>query len=269
MSSCRSCGADVPSSARFCPSCGASQARADEERRVVTALFADIVGFTGLAERRDPEEVKHLVDGAFDRLTAEVTAFGGVVDKIVGDQIVALFGAPVAHSDDAERAVRAGLRMQATIDQLAADLEPAVRLRIGINTGEVLVGSSSTGGDYTAMGDVMNTASRLQDLADPGQVLVGDATRQATGDAVSYQRVGSLPARGRERPIDTWLAVEVTRLPGAHRRKAEVFVGREPELAFLESQAAMAVELGTAQLSIVVGEAGMGKSRLVDEAVVR
>ena len=233
----------------------------------MTALFADIVGFTALAERRDPEEVKHLVDRAFALLTADVTAFGGVVDKIVGDQIVALFGAPVAHSDDAERAVRAGLRMQATIDGLAADLNPAVQLRIGINTGEVLVGSSTAGGDYTAMGDVMNSASRLEDLANAGQVLVGDATKQATGDAVRYQPVGQLPARGREAPIETWLALEVTRLPGAHRRKAEVFVGREPELAFLEAQAAMAVELGTAQLAAVVGEAGMGKSRLVDEVV--
>ena len=130
-----------------------------------------------------------------------------MVDKIVGDQIVALFGAPVAHSDDAERAVRAGLRMQASIDQLAADLRPAVQLRIGINTGEVLVGSSTTGGDYTAMGDVMNAASRLEYLAEPGQVLVGDATRQATGDAVRYELIGSLPARGRERPIETWQAL--------------------------------------------------------------
>jgi class 3 adenylate cyclase/tetratricopeptide (TPR) repeat protein len=264
---CRSCGADVLPTARFCSNCGASQASSEEERRVVTALFADIVGFTALSERRDPEQVKRLVDRAFTLLTADITAFGGVVDKIVGDQIVALFGAPVAHSDDAERAVRAGLRMQATIEQLASDLEPAVQLRIGINTGEVLVGPTTAGGDYTAMGDVMNSASRLQDLADPGQVLVGEATRDATDDAVHYRPVGSLPARGRERPIETWLAVEATRPPGVHRRKAEVFVGREAELAFLESQAALAVELRTAQLAVVVGEAGMGKSRLVDESV--
>ena len=181
---CRSCGAEVPPGARFCSNCGASQATVDEERRVVTALFADIVGFTALAERRDPEEIKHLVDRAFALLTADITAFGGLVDKIVGDQIVALFGAPVAHSDDAERAVRAGLRMQATIAGLGGDLSPSVDLRIGINTGEVLVGSTTAGGDYTAMGDMMNSASRLQDLAAAGQVLVGNATKQATGDAV-------------------------------------------------------------------------------------
>ncbi len=266
---CRSCGAELSAGARFCSNCGASQATAEEERRVVTALFADIVGFTALAERRDPEQVKLLVDRAFALLTADVTAFGGVVDKIVGDQIVALFGAPVAHSDDAERAVRAGLRMQSTITQVAADLSPTVELRIGINTGEVLVGSTTAGGDYTAMGDVMNSASRLQALAEPAQVLVGEATKQATGDAVRYQQVGSLPARGREDPIETWLAVEATRPPGAHRRKAEVFVGREAELDFLEAQAAMAVELDTAQLAAVAGEAGMGKSRLVDETVAQ
>ena len=162
---CRSCGADVEPDARFCSNCGASQSTADEERRVVTALFADIVGFTAMAERRDPEEGKHLVDQVFDQLSADITAFGGVVDKIVGDQIVAMFGAQVAHSADAERAVRAGLRMQATIGELGGEIRPALQLRIGINTGEVLVGSTSAGGDYTAMGDVMNSASRLEDLA--------------------------------------------------------------------------------------------------------
>ena len=253
---CRSCGAEVPPGARFCSNCGASQATVDEERRVVTALFADIVGFTALAERRDPEEIKHLVDRAFALLTADITAFGGLVDKIVGDQIVALFGAPVAHSDDAERAVRAGLRMQATIAGLGGDLSPSVDLRIGINTGE---------GDYTAMGDVMNSASRLQDLAAAGQVLVGNATKQATGDAVRYQPMGSLPARGREDPLEAWMAVEATRPPGVHRRKADQFVGREPELSFLEAQARMAVKLQTAQLAVVVGEVGIGKSRLVQE----
>lgn len=236
---------------------------------MVTALFADIVGFTAMAERRDPEEVKHLVDQVFDQLSADITAFGGVVDKIVGDQIVALFGAPVAHSDDAERAVRAGLRMQATIGELAGESRPELRLRIGINTGEVLVGSTSAGGDYTAMGDVMNSASRLEDLAQAGQVLVGEATRTATGDAVRYESAGLLPARGRERPIEAWFAVEAIRPPGAHRRKAEVFVGRHHELAFLDAQATLAFELRTAQLAAVVGEVGMGKSRLVEEAVAR
>ena len=262
---CRSCGTSLAANARFCSNCGASQASAEEERRIVTALFADIVGFTALAEHRDPEEVKHLVDRAFAQLAENVTDFGGVVDKIVGDEIVALFGAPVAHSDDAERAVRAGLRMQSTMQQLLQDFGPAVAIRVGINTGEVLVGSTTTGGDYTAMGDVMNSASRLQELADAGQVLVGETTMAATGDAIKYKAAGPLPARGREDPLDAWVAVETTRPPGLRRRKAEVFVGREPELAFLQAQASMATDLNTAQLSIVLGEAGMGKTRLIQE----
>lgn len=262
---CRSCGTILAENARFCSNCGASQASAEEERRIVTALFADIVGFTALAEHRDPEEVKHVVDRAFAQLASDITAFGGVVDKIVGDEIVALFGAPVAHSDDAERAVRAGLRMQSTVQSLAPNMGPAVAIRVGINTGEVLVGSTPTGGDYTAMGDVMNSASRLQELADPGQVLVGESTRHATGDAISYKSAGKLPARGREGPLEAWIALETTRPPGLRRRKAELFVGREPELSFLQAQARMAIELENAQLSIVLGEAGMGKTRLIQE----
>ena len=266
---CRSCGLRLADNARFCSNCGASQATVDEERRIVTALFADIVGFTAFAERRDPEEIKHLVDRAFAQLTEDITSFGGVVDKIVGDQIVALFGAPVAHSDDAERAVRAGLRMQYTVEGLGAELGPNVAIRIGINTGEVLVGSTSTGGDYTAMGDVMNSASRLQELASAGQVLVGDSTKNAAGDSVRFKAVGALPARGREDPLEAWIALEATRPPGARRRKAELFVGRERELAFLEAQAMMAFDLNVAQLCVVLGEAGMGKTRLIQETADR
>ncbi len=266
---CRSCGQELADTARFCPNCGTSRATVDEERRIITAVFADIVGFTSLAEHRDPEEVKHLVDRAFAELTADITTFGGVVDKIVGDQIVALFGAPVAHSDDAERAVRAGLRMQATIERIGVGMSPALTIRVGINTGEVLVGSTTAGGDYTAMGDVMNSASRLQELAKPGQVLVGSATRNAAGDAVRFEPVGQLAARGREGQLETWVAVEATRPPGLRRRWAETFVGRERELAFLEAQAMMAFELNAAQFAIVLGEPGMGKNRLIEETASR
>ncbi|MGH1488852.1 MAG: adenylate/guanylate cyclase domain-containing protein [Acidimicrobiales bacterium] len=262
---CRSCGEILADNARFCSNCGTSRATVDEERRIITAVFADIVGFTSLAEHRDPEEVKHFVDRAFAGLTDDITTFGGVVDKIVGDQIVALFGAPVAHSDDAERAVRAGLRMQSTIAGLGASIGPALAIRVGINTGEVLVGSTTAGGDYTAMGDVMNSASRLQEMAEPGQVLVGSTTKNAAGDSVRFEPVGELPTRGRVDPLETWVAVEATRPPGVRRRKAELFVGRERELAFLEAQAMMAFDLNAAQFSIVLGEPGMGKNRLIEE----
>ena len=152
---CTNCGAELPDGARFCPSCGSPQtpAGAAEERRVVTAVFVDIVGFTSLAERMDPEQVMRFVEHCFERLVEVVTEFGGRVDKTMGDGMLVLFGAPVAHEDDAERAVRAALRMQEVVDD-------GIRLRIGINTGEVLVGTLA-GTDYTAMGDVVNTASQI------------------------------------------------------------------------------------------------------------
>ena len=152
----------------------------------MTVLFADLVGFTGLAEDRDPEQLKHLIDRCFQRLVADITSFGGTVDKIIGDAIVALFGAPTAHEDDAERAVRAALRMQRTLDVFSQEQGGELRMRIGVNTGEVLVGALRAGGDYTAMGDTVNIASRLQSLAHPGEVLVGVATPAATNAAISY-----------------------------------------------------------------------------------
>ena len=197
MSVCPSCAAPYPDGARFCPNCGHDLGRTrGEERRVVTVLFADLVGFTGQAERMDPEMVKTLVDGLFQCLVEDVTSFGGRVDKILGDAIVALFGAPVAHEDDAERAVRASLRMQRSIVERVADLELPIRMRIGINTGEVLVGALRAGGDYTAMGDVVNIASRLQTAAPPGGVLVGPATHARHRGAIAYEPVGEVEVRG-------------------------------------------------------------------------
>lgn len=263
---CTSCGHPIGHDDRFCPQCGASQVVTGEERRIVTVLFADVVGFTSLAERMDPEEVKHLIDRAFERLARDITAFGGVVDKILGDGIIALFGAPIAHEDDAERAVRAGLRMQQTVESLAGDSRPSISMRIGINTGEVLVGNAPAGGEYTAMGDVVNSADRLQGLAEPGQTLVGEATRQATGEAISYHAAGRLPARGREEPLEAWIALGAAHPPGLHRLRGTIFVGRGHEMDLLAAQARLAVDGSRAQLSVVVGEAGIGKTRLVNEA---
>ncbi|MEM9134447.1 MAG: adenylate/guanylate cyclase domain-containing protein [Actinomycetota bacterium] len=266
MTSCSSCGMEIGQDARFCPNCGASQTLSGEERRIVTVLFADIAGYTALAEERDPEEVKHLVDRAFERLARDITTFGGVIDKVVGDGIIALFGAPVAHEDDAERAVRAGLRMQQTMTTLSKELDPPIAVRIGINTGEVLVGGTAAGGDYTAMGDVVNSADRLQKLAEPGQTLVGAPTKQAVDDAITFDFVGDLPARGRERPLAAWLAVAPVRPPGQHRQRSGAFVGRRHEMDLLGAQAELAVGGRRAQLAVVVGEAGIGKTRLANEA---
>jgi class 3 adenylate cyclase/tetratricopeptide (TPR) repeat protein len=263
---CPVCGADAPEGARFCPSCGADLGLRGDQRRVVTVLFADIVGFTALSEHRDPEQVKGIVDGCFQRLVADIEEFGGRVDKIVGDAILALFGAPIAHEDDAERAVRTALRLPVTLCDAAAELGLDVRLRVGVNTGEVLVGSLRAGGDYTAMGDVVNTAQRLQSAAEPGQVLVGQATYLATRRVVTYRAVDAIAAKGREAPVAAWVA-EGARLPPGHRsdRRRASLVGRDDEVALLSHTLNMAIGRGRPALMLVLGDAGLGKSRLAED----
>ena len=232
----------------------------------MTVLFADLVGFTAMSEHLDPEQVKRLVDHAFERLVRDVTSFGGRVDKIVGDAIVALFGAPVAHEDDAERAVRAALRMQGTLAEYASESGAGIRMRIGVNTGEVLVGALRAGGDYTAMGDVVNTASRLQSLADPGEVLVGQSTRNATSSAISYESRGAIVPRGREQSVEVWTALAVLRPPGHRpRRWGSPFIGREHEMDVLTNALDVSVRNGRGQVVLVLGEAGVGKTRIASE----
>jgi class 3 adenylate cyclase/tetratricopeptide (TPR) repeat protein len=263
---CYTCGAEVPDGARFCPTCGADLQVRGDERRVVTVVFADLVGFTGLSEHRDPEQVKALVDRCFERLVADIVAFGGRVDKIVGDAILALFGAPVAHEDDAERAVRAALQLHVTLAAAQAELDADVRLRVGVNTGEVLVGSLRAGGDYTAMGDVVNTAQRLQSAAEPGQVLVGQTTHLATRRIIAYRSMGEITAKGRDAPVPAWVA-EGARLPPGYRpdRHRAALVGRDDEVALLSHTLDLAVARRRAALLLIVGDAGVGKSRLAEE----
>ncbi|MEY2424165.1 MAG: hypothetical protein QOI95_4232 [Acidimicrobiaceae bacterium] len=221
-----------------------------------------------MAETRDPEHVKNLVDRCFERLVLDIAAFGGRVDKIVGDAILALFGAPLAHEDDAERAVRAGLAMQRTLsDWASTDDERALRLRIGINTGEVLVGALRAGGDYTAMGDVVNSASRLQTAAQPGQVLVGPTTVAATRGVVQYTSLGPLTVKGREEPIEVCIAEDVLLPPGARPNRGRApLVGRDAELGLMGHAINTAVTRRRAHLLLLIGEAGMGKTRVAEEA---
>ena len=264
---CPSCGAIAPAGARFCPTCGHNLVARSDERRVVTVLFADLVGFTGLSETMDPETLKNLIDDCFECLVADVVAFGGQVDKIIGDAILALFGAPIAHEDDAERAVRAALRMQQSIAQHMAGVTHGIEMRVGVNTGEVLVGALRAGGDYTAMGDVVNTANRLQSVARPGQVLVGPATHAATHQVVRYDHLGPVQARGREEPVEAWIAEEPIAPPGHRPRRLKApLVGRGTELSLISRSVDMAVEHSRAQLILLIGEAGVGKSRLAEEA---
>lgn len=237
-----------------------------DERRVVTVLFADLAGFTGLSESADPEQLKNLLDRCFARLAVDITGHGGRVDKVIGDAIVALFGAPVAHEDDAERAVRAGLQMQCTMKALSEELDMALAMRVGINTGEVLVGEMRAGGDYTAMGDVVNVASRLETMAAPGAVVVGAATHAATAAVVKYRSLGELRARGREELVRAWEAIECMLPPG--RRPLNVvgpLVGRELQMGVLQQFFAGAAHGRRAHLAVVIGDAGIGKSRLMEE----
>lgn len=266
MSSCPACGEHLVDGARFCSGCGAALHQRPDERRLVTVLMADIVGFTALAETSDPETVKNLVDRCFEALVDDITSFGGHLDKIVGDQIVAQFGAPVAHEDDAERAVRAALRMRSSLDQVAAETNHRFALRIGVNTGEVLVGAMRAGGDATVMGDVVNTASRLQTAAAPGQVLVGSATYLATKDVVRYDDIGALDVKGREELVEAWSALEAIAPPGQSRRARRApLVGRDPEMGLLRHALHLAFSRRRAQLVVLEGDAGVGKSRLASE----
>ncbi|MBW3537264.1 MAG: AAA family ATPase, partial [Actinobacteria bacterium] len=244
---------------------------AEDERRLVTVVFADVVGFTAMGEDLDPEQLKNLIASCFERLAADVTAHGGRVDKIMGDELVAMFGAPLAYGDDAERAVRAALQMLRTASEMASTAQggsterPEMQLRIGVNTGEALVGQIRPG-EYTAMGDVVNVGSRLKGLADPGTVVVGPMTYEATRSAVSYEPLGHLETRGRRVPVAAWKAIGAVAPPGApSSRPRTPLVGRDHELSLLKSALAAAAVRRRALLVVLLGEAGVGKSRLAGE----
>ncbi len=265
---CAGCATALPAGARFCPACGRAVAAdpAGEERRLVTVLFADLVGFTALAEHRDPESVKELLDACFDRLVPVIDEHGGHVDKIIGDELMAVFGAPTAHEDDPERAVRAGL---ALVDALAA-VDPTLGLRVGINTGEVLAGAVGPAMGYTVTGDVVNTAHRLATAASPGQVLVGDRTHRTTAEVVGYRLVGDLELKGKADLVRAWVAG--TTADGPHHRGPEgrvlPLVGRDRELGELRTRLAGALDQRRVEVVTLVGEAGVGKTRLGMELAV-
>ncbi|HEY2202000.1 MAG TPA: adenylate/guanylate cyclase domain-containing protein, partial [Solirubrobacteraceae bacterium] len=192
MSTCQGCGRENPDGARFCNGCGAPLAAgpvsAREERRIVTVLFADMAGFTARAERLDPEDVRAILDRYYSRLSAEIEVFGGTVEKFIGDAVVAIFGAPIAHGDDPERAVRAGLAVRAAVAEMnAADPQLNLEIRLAVNTGEAIVAVSRTElREGMVAGDVVNTASRMQTAAPTNSILVGEATYRATRGLFEY-----------------------------------------------------------------------------------
>src|SRR5215210_2365147 len=282
---CPNCGTPAPPEARFCMNCGAAldgsgspaspspPATAEssippEERRQVTVLFADLSGYTAFAERLDPEAVKSMVDRALLRLGEEVKRYGGTVDKYIGDNVMAIFGAPVAHEDDEERAVRAGLGMQDAMSEVNAGLPAGAHfaLRVGVNTGEVLAGA--VGDAYTVVGDTVHVASRLQGPARPGSVTVGERTMRATDAAVEYETLEPLDLKGKAEPVPAWEAVGLIAEHAVRRvspASESPLVGRQQELDALDSLDERVVREGTSHLVTVVGEAGVGKSRLLRE----
>jgi adenylate cyclase len=296
---CPNCGAENPPQAKFCIECGTSLTAPagepaaappptaaapeapplavpetlPEERRKATVLFADLSGYTAVAERMDPEAVKSLIDRSLRRLGQEVNRYGGHVDKYIGDNVMAVFGAPVAHEDDPERAVRAGLAMQAAMteinEQIAAQAGVSFSLRVGINSGEVLAGK--VGDEYTVMGDPVNVAARLQAAARPGSVTVGEVTHRLTRGAIEYTELEPLDLKGKAEPVPAWEAVQVL-VPGAARRAARAetpLIGRDDESALLASTFERVVREGRPHLVTVIGQAGVGKSRLLRELTAR
>lgn len=264
MTACGACGATLPEGARFCPACGvAVGATPAGERRVVTVVFADLAGFTTMAEGRDPEAVKELLDTCFGALVPVIDAHGGVVDKIIGDELMAVFGAPRAHEDDAERAVRAGLALIAALGRLDASLE----MRVGINTGEVLAGVVGPGGAYTVTGDTVNTAHRLVGVAGRGSVLVAERTYAATQHAIAYGGPVAHHLRGRIEPVVARQALRVRHRPGVRASVVPPtpMIGRTTELDQLTDLVEESIERAEPRLATVVGEPGVGKSRLLHE----
>jgi class 3 adenylate cyclase/tetratricopeptide (TPR) repeat protein len=247
-----------------------SQASSEQERRLVAILFADIVGFTALSERLDPEEVHDIMQSCLTRLAEVVTEHGGHVDKFIGDSVMALFGAPIAHEDDAIRAVAAALAMQARLesmnDALEAQHQVRLALRIGINAGVVVAGAMGRPGDYTVMGDAVNVASRIQGLAKPGSIVVTAPVRGQAGSEFRFTPTGSVTVKNRSTPVEVF-EVEGERAPTLTAAAAATpFVGRERELSRL-AEAMTDARAGGGSAVWLLAEAGMGKSRLVSEFV--
>lgn len=266
---CPSCGQANPEGFKLCGMCGAalassvSAAGRREERKVVSVLFCDLVGFTQRAERLDPEDVRAILGPYHARVRQELERHGGTVEKFIGDAVMALFGAPIAHEDDPERAVRAAL----AIREFASD--QGIELRVGIATGEVLVSLDArpSEGEGMASGDVVNTAARLQSAAPINGVLVDETTHRATRHAIDYGDAPPVEAKGKARPVPVWQALQVRARLGvdvAHDSRSEL-VGREHELAVLRDALARVRSAETSQLVTLIGVPGIGKSRLLFE----
>ena len=262
---CTVCGLPLPEGARFCPNCGtaAMPLVETEERKLVTVLFADLVDSTGLAQRLDAERAREIMGRFFDAASEELIALRGRPEKFIGDAVMAVFGLPHVHEDDALRAVRAGLAIRERLRRLgdSMDVDRPLAVRTGIETGEAAVGRSPTG-QLLVTGTVVNTAARLQSAALPGQVLVGQTTYLLTNANVSYSRRRRVRARGFDASLAAYGVEDLT--PRSVRRTIP-FVGRAGEQAILGQSLGLVSTTGRPVLVTVAGEAGIGKSRLADE----
>jgi class 3 adenylate cyclase len=265
VSICSRCGQENPDVARFCNACGAplgEPGRTSEERRVVSVVFVDLVGFTSQAERLDPEDVRAILTPYYERVRSELERFGGRVEKFIGDAVMGIFGAPVAFGDDHERAVRAALAVR---DWAAED---GLQVRIAVNTGEAIVevGARTAQGEAMIAGDVVNTAARLQTAAPVGAVLVGEETHASTRTWIEYQPgFHRVKAKGKAEPVQAWIALRAVAPAGERPLTPVPMVGRERELDVLKGIWERVAEERRPHLVTVFGPAGIGKSRLALE----
>ncbi len=265
MARCATCGHVSAEPFKFCPECGAgARAAAREERKIVTVVFCDVVGSTDLGERLDPESLRHVLARYFDTVRAVVERHGGIVEKFIGDAVMAVFGIPVLHEDDALRGVRAAADMLTAMeplnDELAREYGATLALRIGVNTGEVVTGTE----ERLATGDAVNVAARLEQHAGPREVLIGGETFARVRGAVDVEPLPPLEVKGKSGRIRAWRLRDV-RPVGARHLSASPMIGRRHEVGRLHDAFATAVAGPSCRLVTVVGEAGVGKSRLVSE----
>ena len=270
MISCASCGQENPDVARFCLACGtelSAKPAGQDERRIVSVVFVDLVGFTARAEKLDPEDVQAVLGPYHEHVRRELQSFGGTVEKFIGDAIMAVFGAPTAYGDDAERAVRGALAVRdSTLELDERELHLDLQLRIAVNTGEALValGARAALGESLVAGDVVNTASRLQSAAPVNGVIVGAETYAATKDAIEYEATEAIHAKGKSEPVAAWVALQ-PKLPAGERQHSGALVGRARELDVLRGIWERVAGERVPHLVTVLGPAGIGKTRLTQE----
>jgi len=275
---CHECGHGAPDGAKFCPSCGtrlaggeaaSSEALPVETRRMVTVLFVDVTGSTPLGERLDPEAVRRIFSRYFGEVAAIVARHGGTLEKFAGDALVAVFGLPVLHEDDALRAVRAAVEARAALaavnDELVRDYGLGLNTRTGINTGQVVGGDNATGSTL-ATGDMVNVAARLEARAQPGEIVIGAATYRLVRDSITADELEPLELKGKSQPVAAFRVVDVAPdAPGLQRRFESPIVGRSLELAQLLETFDGAIDNAACRVATLLGEAGAGKSRLSHE----